>query len=148
VTYIAEECRFCAIDFGECLGALSLLLVGACVSNAGGNLARNQIQKSSVADVQRAVWIQRRNDHSGRRVLRLAGYWQENRTRGRFAPHSAGHRLKPFGEILNEIKVLLVENLLQRPSRVDVVEVDCLWRLQDAPRVCRFGRLVVRGDGR
>src|SRR4029077_5176912 len=92
------------------------------------DLARNQIQKSSVADVKRTVWIQRGNDHSGRSVLRLAGYWQKNCARGRFVPHSAGHRLKPLGEILNEIKVLLVENLLQRPSRVDGVEVDCLGR--------------------
>src|ERR1700756_4717710 len=64
VTHVAEEDGLGAIDLRQSLGTLLLRLVSARIRNARSDLPGKQIEKSSIVHVERAVGIERCDQHS------------------------------------------------------------------------------------
>jgi hypothetical protein len=107
---VDEEGGFGTIDFRERLGAFLLLFISACRGNARRNLPGHEIQKSGIADVERAIWVQCHYDDARRNVLGLARDGQQNCPRGRLTPDSRRYRYEALRQILHQEEIFLVEN--------------------------------------
>ncbi len=57
VADVAEEDSLCAVELGQCLGALALLLVCLGVREAGRDLRRHQLHKAAVAVIKEPEWV-------------------------------------------------------------------------------------------
>src|ERR1700735_3934481 len=96
MAHIAEECRLRAVNFGQSLRTFLFRRVGACVGNAGGDLAGDEIDEPGVADIQRTKWIEGRDNHARGLVLTLTRNWQEERSPGCLIPRAGRDRFEPL----------------------------------------------------
>src|SRR5579864_4535764 len=99
MAHIAEECSFCAIQLRKGLGTFPFLLVRARVRDAGGDLSRHKADETGITDIERAIWIETRDEHSGNRSLRLSRDRENESSRRRFLPEARGEGLKPSPQI-------------------------------------------------
>src|SRR5579864_2616928 len=100
MAHVAEECRFCTIQFSQSLGTFPFLLVCARVCNAGGDLPRHKADETGITDVERAIWIEAGDEYPSNCSLRLSRDGENESSRGRFLPKPRGEGLKSSLQIL------------------------------------------------
>src|SRR5579872_4579543 len=89
VTYVAEKQRLDAIDFRQGLSTFLLVFVSTCIRNTRCNLSSNEIEKSSVAHVERTIRVEPGHHDAGRSGLCLTHHGQEERSTRWTIPHTS-----------------------------------------------------------
>src|ERR1700722_18400300 len=76
VAHVAEKQGLGAVDFCERLGAFLLIFVSTRICDARRDLSGNEVEKSSVAHVERTIWIEPNHNDSSRGGLCLTCQWK------------------------------------------------------------------------
>ena len=86
VAHVAEECGLRAVELGELLGALALLLVGARVGDRRRDVARHELEEAPVVVVERSARADAEHEHARRAASSPGARWAGASPRARVRP--------------------------------------------------------------
>src|SRR6476661_7953384 len=115
VAHVAEKQRLGAVDFRQRLGTFLLVFVSPRIRNTRRDLSGNELEKSSVAHVERTIRIEPKHNDSGESALRLTRHGKENCAFWRTIPRSSWQRSESLREIIDDDGVLAAKQVAHRP---------------------------------
>ena len=113
---VAEERGLRAVELGECLRALSLLLVSAGVGHGGRDVAGHEIEEAPVVIVEGAPWADPEHQHPGGLLEARACDRNKHGLACRLIPRFPRETVEAGGEILDHLGASVCDDPRKRPT--------------------------------
>ena len=119
VAHVREERGLGAIELGQRLGPLPIVLGGARVADQAADLGGEQLEPAAVLGVERAPRADAQHDRADVAAEAAIGERQHHRRRRRLGPRSGRHDADPLGQAGDELGGAGLRHAGDRPDRVD-----------------------------